>query len=131
MELQWYFANSYSEETGNDLTDLFKAEGLELIADICARIRRHMKGTSRAMKSASMMLVRQSVVQVEREPVWILAFLTLEKGEELPSQQAVFLGPHDFVSRKARDIQRQYQDFLQEDKDREGNILVVRRSEKS
>ena len=54
----------------------------------------------------------------------MLVFLTVEKGDELPKQHAIFIGPYDFILAKAKDVQSQCEVFLQEGGGRDGDICV-------
>jgi hypothetical protein len=121
--VEWFVSSCYCQEKADELTKLFTPDAQNVFAEILAELRTYLRGRK---GSASMIRSRVSNVIENGEPVRMLIFLTMEHGASLPSQQAVFIGPHEAIMRKAQDIQNQYESYLKEE-GKDGDICWVQK----
>ena len=120
-ELEWYVSSLYSEEQADELSWAFAADAALVRSEMLAALRDYMK-TPKPKLGASMVRLRVSNLEENGEAVCMLVFLSLEKGHELPSQQAVFIGPRSYVYAKGKDIASQFEAFMQE-RGQDGDIV--------
>jgi hypothetical protein len=123
-KLEWYVSTRYSPERGDELSEAFREDAKKVCGEIFTTLKDYMAKPGPKKRGASIIRSRVSNWEEAGEPVCMLVFMSVEKDRELPSQQAVFIGPHSFIVAKGKDIAAQFERFLTEEGE-DGDICFV------